>query len=55
MVVRDELTIVHIRVENPHGVTSGVERMLLDGALIDPPILPPLRDGQTHEVRVTMG
>jgi cyclic beta-1,2-glucan synthetase len=55
MVVRDGLTILHIRVENPRGVNSGVERMLVDGTPIDPPILPPLRDGRTHEVRVTMG
>jgi cellobiose phosphorylase len=55
MVVRAGLTVLHIHVENPRGVSSGVERMLLDGAPIDPPIVPPLRDGRTHEVRVTMG
>ncbi len=53
--VRDGLTVVHIRVENPRRVNSGVERMLLDGEPIDPPILPRLRDGRIHEVRVTMG
>ncbi len=53
--VRDGLTVVHIRVENPRRVNSGVERMLLDGEPIDPPILPRLRDGRIHDVRVTMG
>jgi cyclic beta-1,2-glucan synthetase len=55
VVVRDGLTVLHIRVENPRGVNSGVERMLLDGAPIDPPVLPRPRDGRTHDVRVTMG
>ncbi len=55
MAVRDGLTVLHIRVENPRRVNSGVERMLLDGEPIDPPILPRLKDGRTHEVRVTMG
>jgi cyclic beta-1,2-glucan synthetase len=55
VVVRDGLTVVHIRVENPRRVNSGVEQMLLDGEPIDPPILPRLSDGRPHEVRVTMG
>jgi hypothetical protein len=29
--------------------------MLLDGEPIAPSILPRLKDGRTHEVRVTMG
>jgi cyclic beta-1,2-glucan synthetase len=55
VVVRDGLTVLHIRVENPRRVNSGVERMLFDGAPIDPPILPHPKDGRTHDVRVTMG
>jgi cyclic beta-1,2-glucan synthetase len=53
--LRDGTTIVRIHVENPRGVNSGVERMLVDGQPIAPPILPRLTDGRTHEVRVTMG
>jgi cyclic beta-1,2-glucan synthetase len=55
VILRDGATTVRIVVENPRGVNSGVERMLLDGKPIEPPILPRLRDGRTHEVRVTMG
>jgi cyclic beta-1,2-glucan synthetase len=55
VVLRDGATVVRIVVENPRGVSSGVERMLLDGEPIGPSILPRLRDGRTHEVRVTMG
>ncbi|MBI2207665.1 MAG: cellobiose phosphorylase [Candidatus Rokubacteria bacterium] len=55
VVLRDGTTIFHVSVENPRGVNSGVERMLLDGAPIDPPLLPRLTDGRTHEVRVTLG
>jgi cyclic beta-1,2-glucan synthetase len=53
--LRDGTTVVRIHVENPRGVNSGVERMLVDGQPIAPPILPRLTDGRTHEVRVTMG
>jgi cyclic beta-1,2-glucan synthetase len=55
VILRDGATAVRIVVENPRGVNSGVERMLLDGKPIEQPILPRLRDGRTHEVRVTMG
>jgi cellobiose phosphorylase len=55
VILRDGATAVRIVVENPRGVNSGVERMLLDGKPIEPPILPRLEDGRTHEVRVTMG
>jgi cyclic beta-1,2-glucan synthetase len=53
--LRDGTTVFHIRVENPRGVNSGIERMLLDGAPIAPPIVPRPKDGRTHELRVTMG
>ena len=55
VVLRHGPTVVRIVVENPRGVSSGVERMLLDGEPIAPPILPRLKDGRTHEMRVTMG
>ena len=55
VIVRDGVTVLRIHVENPRGVNSGIEQMLLDGAPIAPPILPRLTDGRTHEVRVTMG
>jgi cyclic beta-1,2-glucan synthetase len=55
VIVRDEAAVLRIRVENPRGVNSGVERVLLDGQPIASPILPRLTDGRTHEVRVTMG
>jgi cyclic beta-1,2-glucan synthetase len=53
--LREGATVVHIEVENPRGVTRGVAQALLDGERIDPAILPRLRDGRRHEVRVTMG
>ncbi len=55
VVWHDGATIVRIQVDNPRGVSSGVERMLLDGERLDPPILPRLTDGRIHEVQVTMG
>jgi cyclic beta-1,2-glucan synthetase len=55
VVWHDGATIVRIQVDNPRGVNSGVERMLLDGERLEPPILPRLTDGRTHEVQVTMG
>jgi cyclic beta-1,2-glucan synthetase len=55
IVLRDGATVVHIEVENPHGVNRGVARALLDGQRIDPPILPRLQDGRSHELRLTMG
>jgi cyclic beta-1,2-glucan synthetase len=55
VVWRDGATVVRIQVDNPRGVSSGVERMLLDGERLDPPILPRLTDGRIHEVQVTMG
>jgi cyclic beta-1,2-glucan synthetase len=55
VVLRDGATVVRIVVENPRGVSSGVQRILLDGEPIAPSILPRLKDGRTHEVRVTMG
>jgi cyclic beta-1,2-glucan synthetase len=55
VILRDGATVVRVVVENPRRVSSGVERMLLDGEPIVPPILPRLDDGGAHEVRVTLG
>ena len=45
----------HIRVENPHGVESGVARVWLDGQTQNGHSIPLADDGQSHEVRVEMG
>jgi cyclic beta-1,2-glucan synthetase len=55
VVLRDGDTIVRIVVENPRGVSSGIRRMHLDGEVIEAPIVPRLKDGRMHEVRVTLG
>jgi cyclic beta-1,2-glucan synthetase len=55
IVLRDGATVVHIEVQNPHGVTRGVAQAFLDGERIDPAILPRLQDGRRHALRVTMG
>ena len=55
LVLRDGATVYRVHVENPRGVTRGVVRALLDGRPFDPPLLPRVHDGQTHEVRLTMG
>jgi cyclic beta-1,2-glucan synthetase len=55
IVLRDGATVVHIDVENPCGVSHGVAQAFLDGERIDPRILPRLRDGRRHELRLTMG
>jgi cyclic beta-1,2-glucan synthetase len=48
-------TSFSIRVANPRGVSHGVAAVLLDGIALAQPVLPRLRDGRLHEVRVTMG
>jgi cellobiose phosphorylase len=55
LVLRDGDTIVRIVVENPRGVSSGIRRMHLDGEVIEAPIVPRLKDGRMHEVRITLG
>lgn len=44
-----------IQVENPARVNRGVEKMYLDGVLIENMEIPFLDDGQTHQVRVILG
>jgi cyclic beta-1,2-glucan synthetase len=55
LVVRDGPTVFHIHVDNPRGVNRGVAQTLFDGQPVDPPLLPRVQDGRTHEVRLTMG
>jgi cyclic beta-1,2-glucan synthetase len=55
LVLRDGATVVHVHVENPRGVNCGVARALFDGQPFDPPLLPRVQDGRTHEVRLTLG
>ncbi|NLC57674.1 MAG: glycosyl transferase family 36 [Armatimonadetes bacterium] len=44
-----------ITVENPERVSKGVARVTLDGRELESPLLPDLRDGDTHQVHVLMG
>jgi cyclic beta-1,2-glucan synthetase len=55
LVLRDGATTFRVHVENPRGVTRGIDRALLDGRPFDPPLLPRVHDGQIHEVRLTLG
>ena len=50
--LRDGSTVYEIRVENPAGVSYGVERIFLDGQPLEEPVLSRLRDGQVHRVMV---
>jgi cyclic beta-1,2-glucan synthetase len=43
-----------IQVENPHGVSRGVDTIELDGAPVEGPVVPMRDDGKTHLVRVVM-
>ncbi|MFT3740144.1 MAG: glycosyl transferase [Breznakibacter sp.] len=47
-------TTYHIEVLNPHGVSKGVKRMLIDGLPVDGNVIPVLPKGN-HNVTVTMG
>ena len=44
-----------IKVENPRHVSQGVKAIWLDGAPLKGQVLPVLRDGQAHQVRVVLG
>ncbi|MDK2807844.1 MAG: N,N-diacetylchitobiose phosphorylase [Clostridiales bacterium] len=45
--------VYQIKVENPHGVTKGVERLYLDGVAVDK--IERQQEGSIHQVRVIMG
>ncbi len=44
-----------ISVENPGHVSRGVKEIWLDGKRLAEPLLPDVRDGQVHQVRVILG
>ena len=44
-----------VRVDNPHGVSRGIAKLELDGRSLEPPRVPVVDDGATHDVRVVMG
>jgi cyclic beta-1,2-glucan synthetase len=44
-----------IAVENPTGVSRGVRDVELDGRALKSEVVPLVRDGQTHQVRVVLG
>jgi len=48
-------TTYQITVENPHRVSCGVQSISLDGKPLTGSLLPDVRDGQTHQVRVLLG
>ena len=52
--VREGASVYEIRVHNPRGVNSGVERVELDGALAPGARVPLIDDGARHVVIVTM-
>ena len=47
--------VYHITVENPEHVCKGVKAVTVDGKEHPSNLIPPFRDGKTHEVRVVMG
>ncbi len=54
MTFRDGDATYEIRVENPRGANRGVERVTVDGELLDDLRVPLLGDGASHEVCVTL-
>jgi cyclic beta-1,2-glucan synthetase len=48
-------TVYHIKVENPHGVSLGVESVELDGRLLLLNEVPLQTDGTSHEIRIVLG
>jgi cyclic beta-1,2-glucan synthetase len=44
-----------VRVDNPHGVSRGIAKLELDGRNLEPPRVPVVDDGATHDVHVVMG
>ena len=47
--------VYEISIENPKGVQSGVERLVMDGVEQTSPIVQPHGDGQVHRIEVLMG
>ena len=48
-------TTFQITVENPRRVSHGIKEIWLDGTRLNETVLPDLRDGQRHQVRVVLG
>lgn len=55
LTLRRGSTSFEISVANPDGVSSGVERLLLDGRELAAPSVPLLQDGQSHRIEVVLG
>ena len=55
LVYRHGETTYQIKVENPEGVCEGVRRVTLDGKALAEGRIPLVRDGDRHQVRVTLG
>jgi cyclic beta-1,2-glucan synthetase len=57
IVLRHRSARYAIGVENPGGVSRGVVRVELDGAVLagNPPLIPLADDGTMHAVRVVLG
>ena len=52
----DEYLRYRITVENPRGVSRGVTRVSLDGAVLaDDALIPLVDDGGEHQVQVVLG
>ena len=45
----------HIKVENPHGVSTGVKQITLDGKALESNVIPVSSSSSTHEVLVVLG
>jgi cellobiose phosphorylase len=52
---RHGTTTYHICINNPQGVSSGVETITLDGAALSDGLLPLQDDGEHHQVQVYLG
>jgi hypothetical protein len=57
MTLRLGSSVYEIHVENPAGVSSGVARVTLDGAVLtgDRPAIPIEREGRRRQVEITLG
>lgn len=47
--------VYQIKVENPKGVSTGVKKLVVDGAEVTGNIIPAFNDGKEHSVLVTLG
>jgi cyclic beta-1,2-glucan synthetase len=54
-VLRHGRSVYRLRVENPEGLSRGVEQVLVDGVAVEGPAIPLRDDGETHQVTVRLG